>query len=235
MDASDKAIFENSEAYVNWAYPGATLYYKDCELSAKVRNQFSVGKILRNGYMLDMSSRGGGMSSRFNTRFLIASSKAAKLYELNPDNTKYGHCCLNIDSYLKVLDVYEWNGKTQLFLLHIPSKGVDFFRRATTNLDTGIIAKAREGFEQKLAMEPIPELLEKFWVDRVDFPVGMDGYNKFYPMSEVSKLPDMIGQVYRGVKSLVEDESGLNEPEPNFNFASEEPKRGFWKTIFGKN
>ncbi len=26
MDESEKAIFENSEALVNWTYPGATLY-----------------------------------------------------------------------------------------------------------------------------------------------------------------------------------------------------------------
>ncbi|RZJ65654.1 MAG: hypothetical protein EOO50_12960 [Flavobacterium sp.] len=233
MNETDKAFFENSEELINWTYPGATLYYKDCDLTDKVRSQFTVGKILRNGYMLDVSSRGGGL--KFNTRFLIASSKAAKLYEVNPDNTKYGHCCLNIDSYLKVLDVYELNGKTQIFLLHIPAKGVDFFRRTTTNLDTQIIAKAREGFENKIGLEPIPELLEKFWVDRVNFPVGMDGYDRFYPMSEISKLPGVIGETYRGVRSLIKDSSGLNTPEPNFNFIGEEPKRnGFWKSLFGK-
>ncbi|RZJ70026.1 hypothetical protein [Flavobacterium sp.] len=234
MDESQKAIFENSEALVNWTYPGATLYYKDCDLSDEVRNRFTVGKILRNGYMLDVSSRGGGM--KYNTRFLIASSKAAKLYEVNPDNTKYGHCCLNIDSYLKVLDVYELNGKTQIFLLHIPSKGVDFFRQTTTNLDTEIIAKAREGFENKIKLEPIPELLEKFWVERTNFPVGMDGYDKFYPLSEISKLPDAIGSAFRGVRSLAKDTSDLNIPEPNFNFRDESPKRkGFWNNLFGKN
>ena len=92
MEEEQKKIFENSEAIFNWTYPGATLYYKDCELKNSVVKLFKEGQILRNGYFLDVSWKGGGLNK--NTRFIIASSKAAKLYEINPDVEKYGHCFL---------------------------------------------------------------------------------------------------------------------------------------------
>lgn len=28
----ENELFQNTEAIANWTYPGATLYYKDCEL-----------------------------------------------------------------------------------------------------------------------------------------------------------------------------------------------------------
>lgn len=233
MIAIENGIFENSEEIINWTYPGATLYYKDCDLKHSVAEKFTKGQLIRNGYFLDVSSRSGGM--KFNTRFLIASAKAAKLYQVNPDNERFGHCCLNLDSYLKVLDIYKIGDKTQIFLLHIPAKGLKYFENVNSNLDEDFIKKARQSLDDKIHMEPISELLEPFWLERTNFPVGMTAADKFYPLTSVSTITDEIKSLYSGIKNLTKDNSDINIPAPFFSEQKSGSKIGlFLKNILGK-
>lgn len=217
------------EKIFNWTYPGATLYYKDCELDAALVEQFTKGKILRNGYFLDVSCKGAGI--KFNTRFLIASSKAAPLYVINPDNEKYGHCCINANSYFKILDVYKLKGKTQIFLLHIPAQGISYFKKANSNMDDFFIQHARFSFDEKCEMEPLPELLEPGWIKRTNFPVGMDVQNEFYPLDRVTPFPAGGQELFNEIRILVNDLSEINVPMPII-----EPKQkvSFWKRLFRK-
>ena len=233
MEAIENGIFENSEEIINWTYPGATLYYKDCDLSPAIAEKFTKGKLIRNGYYLDVSCRGGGM--KFNTRFLIASAKAAKLYKVNPDNERFGHCCINVNSYFKVLDVYEREGKTQIFLLHIPARGLKYFESINSNWDEDFIEKARKGLDDKIHLEPISDLLEPFWLERTNFPVGMDAHNQFYPLSPVPPVSKAEEGLYNGIRSLTKDEGEVNIPLPFFNEQKGESKIDlFFKKIFKK-
>ncbi|WP_430401740.1 hypothetical protein [Fluviicola sp.] len=229
----ENELFQNSEEIANWTYSGATLYYKDCDLKSAVSEKFIPGQILRNGYFLDVSWKGAGI--KLNTRFLIASSKAAKLYEVNPANERFGHCCINANSYFKVLDIYKIGDKTQIFLLHIPAKGVKYFRQVQSNIDTDFIQKARDSFDNKINMEPLPELLEPFWLERTNFPVGMDAYDKFYPLDSLTPLQKEAQPLFSGIRNLTGDTSELNVPEPIiFSNPGSDEKGGFWKKIFGK-
>jgi hypothetical protein len=238
-------LFNNTEEIFNWTYPGATLYYKDCDLTASVIEQFQKDSIIRNGYFLDVSSRGAGI--KFNTRFLIASAKAARLYEINPDNTRFGHCCINANSYFKILDIYKLGGKTQIFLLHIPAKGVGYFSQVSSNMDEDFIKKARVSFDNKINAEPLSDLLDPFWVKRTNFPVGMDGYNKFYSLATLSPLPKQGEPLFDGIRNLTGDTTDINIPTPfvevqNSNQDSntnqeknpDQQKVGLWIRLFGK-
>lgn len=233
MAESEDDIFKNKEAIINWTYPGATLYYKDCDLEPSILEKFIKDKFIRNGYFLDVSSRGGGI--KFNTRFLIASSKAAELYTVNPDNERFGHCCININSYFKILDVYQLEGKTQIFLLHIPANGLNYFESVSSNLDEEFIKKARQSFDNKIHMEPISDLLDPFWIERTNFPVGMDGYNRFYPLTSLTPVPDIAESLHRGIKSMTNDDSDLNIPASYSNGQKNGSKISlFFKNIFRK-
>lgn len=226
-------IFENSEEIINWTYPGATLYYKDCDLKPSIAEKFTEGKLIRNGFFLDVSARGGGI--KFNTRFLIASAKAANLYEVNPDNERFGHCCLNLDSYFKVLDIYKLEGKIQIFLLHIPAKGLKYFESVTSNLDEDFIKKARQSFDNKIHMEPISDLLEPFWLKRTNFPVGMNASDKFFPLTSISTVTENEKPLYSAIKNLTKDNSEINIPAPFFSEQKTESKISlFLKNILGK-
>lgn len=234
MTEDEKNTFENTEEIFNWTYPGATLYYKDCDLHQHVIDQFSKDKIIRNGYFLDVSWKGGGI--QLNTRFLIASSKAAKLYEINPDNVKYGHCCINANSYFKILDIYKIGDKTQIFLLHIPREGYNYFRQAISNLDENFIQRARQSFDEKIKMEPLPDLLDSFWLSRTNFPVGMDANNNFYPLNSVTPIPQEGKPLFNGIRNLTNDKSNINMPSPiNDNNDASEKSTGFWNKLFGRN
>ncbi|WP_139260031.1 hypothetical protein [Chryseobacterium vrystaatense] len=233
MNEIENSLFENNEEITNWTYPGATLYYKDCDLKPSVAEKFTKDQLIRNGFFLDVSARGGGI--KFNTRFLIASAKAAKLYKVNPDNERFGHCCLNLDSYFKVLDIYKLEGKTQIFLLHIPAKSLNFFESVTSNWDEDFIKKARKSFDDKIHMEPISDLLEPFWLKRTNFPVGMDASERFYPLTSVSTITKNEQPLYNGIKNLAKDNSDINIPTPFFSRQNRKSKeRGFWKKLFGK-
>jgi len=212
MSQPDNELFGNVEEIANWTYPGATLYYKDCDLTPEVTALFKPDQILRNGYFLDVSCLGGGLFH--NTRFLIASSKAANLHAVNPDNAKYGHCCINANSYFKVLDVHTVGDKTQIFLLHIPAAGIKYFSRVVSNVDEKFIAIARKGFEEKLTQEPLQDLLDPFWAERTNFPAGMDAHNRFYPLSEITTLPPEGQMLYEGIRKLTRDTGELNVPKP---------------------
>ena len=238
-------LFNNTEEIFNWTYPGATLYYKDCDLTASVIEQFEKDNIIRNGYFLDVSSRGAGI--KFNTRFLIASAKAARLYEINPDNTRFGHCCINANSYFKILDIYKLGGKTQIFLLHIPAKGVGYFNQVSSNMDEDFIKKARVSFDNKINAEPLSDLLDPFWVKRTNFPVGMDGYNKFYSLSTLSPLPKQGEPLFDGIRNLTGDTTDINIPTPfvevqnsnqdlntNQEKNPDQQKVKLWIRLFGK-
>lgn len=223
----DKDILKNSEGIVNWTYPGATLYYKDCDLKNSVIELFKEGKILRNGYFLDVSWKGAGINK--NTRFIIASSKAAKLYEINPDVEKYGHCCINANSYFKVMDIYKLKGVTQIFLLHIPANGLEYFTKVVSNFDKQFIERARRSLDEKIEMEPLAELLEKNWVDRTNFPVGMDAYNNFYPLDSITPITKAGEPLYSGIVNLTNDKTDINKSK----ITKEEGPKGFWSRLFG--
>ncbi|WP_300488010.1 hypothetical protein [Flavobacterium sp.] len=233
MAEIEDGILENYEEIINWTYPGATLYYKDCDLEPSVAEKFTKDLLIRNGYFLDVSCLGGGI--KFNTRFLIASAKAARLYEINPDNERFGHCAININSYFKILDVYKLNGKTQIFLLHIPAKSLRYFERASSNWDEDFIQKARQSFDTRIHQEPRPDLLEPFWLERTNYPVGMDAYDKFYPLTSVTPIPKAGEPLYNGIKKLTNDTSEINIPAPYYSELNGKSKIGvFLNKIFGK-
>ena len=210
MKENKEPIFDNFEEIFNWTYPGATLYYKDCDLKPNIISQFKKGSIIRNGYFLDISWKGGGI--KFNTRFLIASSKAAKLYEINPNNERFGHCCINANSYFKILDSYTLGNKTQIFILHIPARGLNYFNQLISNLDEEFIKKARQSFDDKIKKEPLADLLEPFWIQRTNFPVGMDAHNNFYPLSSITAIPKDGEALFNGIRNLTSDTTDINLP-----------------------
>jgi hypothetical protein len=227
MDETDKEILKNTEEIFNWTYPGATLYYRDCNLKESVIKLFKEEQILRNGYFLDVSSKAAGLDK--NTRFIIASSKAAKLYQINPDVEKYAHCCINANSYFKVMNIYVVNGKTQIFLLHIPANGLDYFSKVISNFDSQFIDRAKKSFDEKIIKEPLPELLEKQWVDRTNFPVGMDAYNIFYPLDSITPITKEGEPLYSGIRNLTNDTTDMNKSR----ITKLESPKGFWKRLFG--
>jgi len=182
---------EQIEEIVNWTLSGLTMYYRDIQLPEIIVSKYEVGQIFRSQIFVDVSSYAGKLTK--NCRFIIASSKAAPLYKINPDAEKWKLHTINANSYFKILDIYQKYDKTQFFLLHIPAKGVDFFRNAVlilggVNLEEQIIEKSRISLDKKMQMDIIPELEEQEWNDRTSYPLGLDCNNNFFPLIPTEDL-----------------------------------------------
>src|SRR5690606_9984542 len=104
--------------------PGLTFFYRDIDLDAEIAGKYQAGQIIRNAIFLDVSSISGSLVQ--NTRFLIASNKAISLTRLTTDAAKWGLHVIYPNTFFKVLDALQANGKTQILLLQIPEEGIDF-------------------------------------------------------------------------------------------------------------
>jgi hypothetical protein len=78
-------------------------------------------------------------------------------------------------SRFKVLENYEYNGKTLILLLHLPDdEGWKVFEKNKINIDDSIVDSSIERFKEKCFKDPVPELSTKDWLERCQFPIGMD-------------------------------------------------------------
>jgi hypothetical protein len=241
---------ERIEEIVNWTLPGMTMYYRDTNLTQEIIAKYEVRKIFRSKTFVDVSNFAGKPTT--NCRFIFASSKAAPLFRINPATEKWGLHSINCNSYFKVLDVYKKEGVTQIFLIHIPYKGIDFFRRTVLklgeqNIEEQIIGKAKESLNQKLQSDIPAALSEKEWIDRTNFPIGLDNKNEFFSLEPEEQLMPMAVPMFSAIKKMTNDLTDLNEtpipakkvstPNTVVNKPKEKPKKkgGFWSNLFGKN
>jgi len=191
---------EQLEQIYNKVFGGLTLFYRDTTLSENLISKYSIGQILTERGFTDMSFKGGGLKT--NLRYLIASSNAKNLSAINPDAAVYGHVLLSSNAFFKILDIYKIADKTQVFLLEIPSTAIDIFANNTSNIEADITKKAREGFESKINLDPIPELQSSEWLARCEFPIGMnDNGDFFYNNNEKNSVKEAISNPKQNTKS----------------------------------
>ena len=162
------------EKVMNWVLPGLQLFYRDTDTPIDVEKTFHVGDILRAGFFIDMSPYAGKPMHRY--RYIIASSHAASLAK---SGIRYPLHILHYNSYLKVMDIYEKSGVTQIFLLHVPAKaiflpGINGRLNFSFNGEETLIDIARKSLDTKLTLPPKELLEETGWLDRTSWHVGID-------------------------------------------------------------
>jgi TPR repeat protein len=210
------------QSILNWTFPGAAMYYRDAELAEDVIAQYEVGQIIRSQIFVDVSSFAGKPVK--SCRYIIATNKAAAIYKIPPVDENMARWTLhtiNANSYFKVLDIYRRHGKTQIFLLHIPAKGIELFQKsviriADADLEKQFVERARASFDKKLEMPPAPELEEEKWTARTCDPVGMDMENRFFPLVPQVDIFDnpKAASLYKGIFEMTGDNE-LNSMPPD--------------------
>lgn len=219
---------EQIEKIINEMFPGMTFYYRDADLPEDVVAKYKPRQILRNGIFLDASSLGGKLVK--NTRYLIASNKAAPLFQLNPAVAKWRLHTITLNTYFQVIDIIKENGKTQILLIQIPKEGVPLFQSAWINLLDSIVEKGKASFEQKKSMEPFPALQEEEWLRRTEFPIGLDANNEFFEL-----FPKQQNTPPQETDASAEKEDEKTAPKiPQPKKENEKKKPGFWNKLFGK-
>ncbi len=181
------------EKFANWTLPGLQFFYRDTNAPVIVDATYHVGDILRAGFFVDATTK--LLRPAHKTRFLIASAHAAMLCDVedlcrkNPDVKKWNLCTFHFNSYFKVMDVYEREGVTQVFLLHIPpvaafllgkdEAAINFINNATGE-ETSLVDRARKSLDDKLRLDVHPRSLDSTFCERMERPIGLD--DEFHPI-----------------------------------------------------
>lgn len=154
----------------------ASKYVRDVNLKPELASKYEIGQIITEKAFVDASDKIGGMVTTH--RYLILSGYMADFSQFE-EKTGWGLHVANRDSSFKVMDVYEFEGKTQIILLQLPDSFEKVFE-VTRKMEKKLVSKLRHEFEKTLEMEPILSLTSDRWLDRCSFPLGMSDEGEFY-------------------------------------------------------
>ena len=161
---------------VESTFVGASRYVRDVNLDEKLAGKYQIGQIIQERAFVDASNRIGGMVTSH--RYLILSSYMADFSGFE-ENTNWGLHVANRDSRFKVVDIYTVGDKTQILLLQLPD-GFEGAFENKTDVEDEFIERERKNFEEDLKREVIEELAGEMWLQRCEFPLGMDEKGEFF-------------------------------------------------------
>lgn len=214
QDTNRSYSTEEIEEIVNWTLSGLEMYYRDSNLPQGIIAKYQPGIIFRSQTFVDASFFAGKPVK--NCRFVFASSKAAPLHEVDPSVKKWGLHTMNCHSIFKILDVYKLQGVYQFTLLHIPYQGIELFQNSPLivndqDIEAYAITQARAGLERKLQEKIEQPLEEKEWIDRTDFPIGLDNQEEFFALKPKEPLSSMARPLFNAIRRMTGDLTKLNE------------------------
>lgn len=159
------------EGAINDILPGLAMYIRDVNLAPKLTAIYEPGMIIMERGFTDASCRVMGMITSH--RYSILSNHMVDLREFK-HGTNWGLYVANRGSRFKVIDVYEYQNKTQILLLHLPDdRRWKLFEDLEMNIEKNIVVDCRERFKNKCLKNPILELATNLWIDRCKMPLGM--------------------------------------------------------------
>lgn len=168
------------EDTMNEILPGLTMYVRDVDLPPVCAEQYKPGRIILERGFTDASCRVMGMVTTH--RYAILSNHMANLGAFE-HGTNWGLFVANRNAHFKVLDVYDYQGRTQILLLHLPDDARwKLFENLTFSIEEQLIASSRQRFESKALLPPAPELAKEDWIARCAFPLGMDDAGNLFPL-----------------------------------------------------
>lgn len=168
---------------INDILPGLTMYVRDVNLPKKLAEKYTPDTIILERGYTDASSRVMGMKTTH--RFSILSNHMAD-FSAYEDGTNWGICVATSNSHFLVLDKYEYHGKTQITLLHLPNdKRWKLFQNVKINLLDDVVKDTRKRFENKCEQEVIPELATDAWLARCSAPLGMDDEGNLFDLEVI--------------------------------------------------
>ena len=170
-----------AEEIASKAYAGIGLFARDTNLPPAAAEQYVPGRIVREKASTDASIRFMGMAATH--RFVILSNHMVDLSDApGPD---WGLHVARRDAHFMVLGQHVHQGKTGIFLLHLPDDASwKLWLTAGFGRDQQLYAMAVERFVSTCAAPPAPELAARDWLDRCAPPVGMSGDGQLWPLED---------------------------------------------------
>lgn len=164
----DKTTYER---VANSMYPGVGLYARDVNLSDSLCGKYKKGMVICERGFTEATSRFMGMVTTH--RYVILSNHMADFSQFE-NGTNWGLHVANSGAHFKVLGQYTHNGKTGIFLLHLPDNADwKIYLNADFTLDAQLFDMAVQRFINKCDAESVPELTKSDWLARCAMPLGM--------------------------------------------------------------
>ncbi|WP_407416215.1 hypothetical protein [Methanobrevibacter sp.] len=113
-------------------------------------------------------------------RYAILSNHIKNLSEYEKE-TDWSLHTIAPNSQFKILDVYEYEGKNQILLLHLIDGFSSVFEDNWT-IKSEIVENAREIFEKSFEKEVIESVNSEMWLQRCEFPIGLDSDDEYWPI-----------------------------------------------------
>ena len=161
---------------IETTFENASRYVRDVNLDSKFVDKYEIGQIIQEKAFVDASDRIGGMITSH--RYLILSGYMADFSSFEK-GTNWGLHVAKNGSRFKVVDIYTVGDKTQILLLQLPEGFEEVFENRT-DVEEEFIERERENFEKDLKKEIIEELAGDLWLQRCEFPLGMNDEGEFF-------------------------------------------------------
>lgn len=155
-------------------------YIRDVDLDENMAGKYEIGQIIYEKTFVDASDKIGGMITTH--RYIILSNRINKLDEKD-EWVNWGLNTVNPGSKFIVLDIYTFEGKTLILLLHIVGDDEELLKKGR-DIEKELIRDVRKDFEKNLSLKPIPELTTDEWLERCSFPIGMSDEGEFFEVKK---------------------------------------------------
>lgn len=185
------------EEAINEIFPGLAMYVRDVNLPPALAVKYEPDMIIMEPGFTDASCRVMGMVTTH--RFAILSNHMAD-FEPYEEDTNWGLFVANRNAHFKILDMYEYQGRTQILLLHLPDDDRwKLFENVKLSLEDELIEDSRKRFENKSVQDPVPELTTEDWLARCRSPLGMNDNGDFFDLTPTlrSELRPVKGAGFR--------------------------------------
>ena len=161
-------------------YENSGLFVHDINLPKEWAEKYEIGALIKERGFVDMTNKIGQMTTSH--RYAIITNHVANLSHFE-HGTGWNLHTTAPNSIFKVLDVFTYNEKTQILLLHLIDNLEDFFIDNST-IDEEYVSLARKIFVESFENEVIEEVNTEEWLDRCSFPIGMDNKGNLWGLDD---------------------------------------------------
>jgi hypothetical protein len=158
-----------------------TPFVRDVNLKEEIAEKYVPGLVVRMPRPTDVSYKIGGMITSH--RYFILSNSII-IREKFDKESGCGHCAAMCDARYKVLGTYSIDGKTAIFLVHLPeeSEQWEIIKEASLPEEQTILEKAIRYFKRTYNLPPVPALTTKDWLSLCADPIGIQENGQFFPL-----------------------------------------------------